>query len=751
MRSKAATDNPLEKPLRLCYYLYRQLSIDHSRFICGKAYTMDLIQIDENGLHLVFEKTEDFGCKLLHFSALPFDERSLLHVHDRETGGLRLNTERYNLLEIMISGQNRPGERHGNKYISTSPGDRMKLVYFADKHNEFGRRLEIHMEDKICGIETVSHMQFYNGIQAVRCWTDVKNVGTEPQGLEYVSSFALTGIEKEGMLSTDDKMRVWYPHNGWQREMQWESYTFPQLGLARCQPEEIQRSSKVIGATNIGNWSTKEYLPMGLLENTETGSNLFWQIEHNGSWHWEISDQMGNFYIQLSGPTETESHWWKNLQPGETFTTVPVCVGSTLGKFDDAMGELTKYRRMIRRKNADNEKLCVIFNDYMNCLWGNPTTAKELPLIDAAHKAGCEYFCVDAGWYADGFWWDNVGEWLPSKERFPNGLEEVMDYIRSKGMIPGVWLEIEVMGICCPKAARVHPDWFFTRHGKKVHDRSRWQLDFRNPEVVEHANEVVDRLVRDYHVGYIKMDYNIEPGIGTELNADSMGDGLLGHERAYLAWLDSVFARYPDLVIENCSSGGMRIDYAMLSRHSIQSTSDQEDYLRYASIAANAPSGLTPEQSAIWSYPMKGGGREEAVFNMCNALMQRIHQSGHLAEIPEEDFTLVKEALDYYKTIRGDIKRALPFWPLGTSHFADTWVSLGLKTAHKAYITVWRRGVPDGRCTLPVDFLRGNEHVNVRCAYPANHNTKCAWNPEKGTLTVDLPAPICARIFELEY
>lgn len=148
---------------------------------------------------------------------------------------------------------------------------------------------------------------------------------------------------------------------------------------------------------------------------------------------------------------------------------------------------------------------------------------------------------------------------------------------------------------------------------------------------------------------------------------------------------------------------------------------------------------------------MKGGGREEAVFNMCNALMQRIHQSGHLAEIPEEDFTLVKEALDYYKTIRGDIKRALPFWPLGTSHFADTWVSLGLKTAHKAYITVWRRGAPDGRYTLPVDFLRGNEHVNVRCAYPANHNTKCAWNPEKGTLTVDLPAPICARIFELEY
>ena len=61
------------------------------------------------------------------------------------------------------------------------------------------------------------------------------------------------------------------------------------------------------------------------------------------------------------------------------------------------------------------------------------------------------------------------------------------------------------------------------------------------------------------------MDYNIEPGIGTELDADSVGAGLLAHERAYLAWLDSVFKKYPDLVIENCSSGGLRIDYALLS------------------------------------------------------------------------------------------------------------------------------------------------------------------------------------------
>lgn len=60
------------------------------------------------------------------------------------------------------------------------------------------------------------------------------------------------------------------------------------------------------------------------------------------------------------------------------------------------MGELTKYRRMIRRPNKDNENLPVIFNDYMNCLFGDPTTEKELPLIDAAAAMDCEYYVIDA-------------------------------------------------------------------------------------------------------------------------------------------------------------------------------------------------------------------------------------------------------------------------------------------------------------------------------------------------------------------
>ncbi|MDT8718616.1 alpha-galactosidase [Clostridium sp. 19966] len=700
---------------------------------------MNQIYINENNMHLVFEITEEKELKLLHFSALPF------RAEDIKARSIKGS---FNLVEIDIAGLDRPLERHGTKYIVTAPGYRMKYENHRDYRNNLGRKLEFTIFDQETGIYVISHIQFYDGASVIRSWSEVINKGSETQTLVYISSFNYTGIEKEGILPRDEKMQLKIPHNSWQREMDWQVYTLEQLGIGQSQPVVEQRSSKAIGITNTGNWSTKEYLPMAFLENTETSTNLFWQIEHNGSWHWEISDQTAHLYLALSGPTETESHWFKNLKPEESFISVPVAVGVSSGSFDTAMGELTKYRRIIRRPNKDNESLAIIFNDYMNCLWADPTTEKELPLIDAAAAAGCEYFCIDAGWYSAGFWWDNVGEWQESRERFPNGLKEVTDYIRSKGLIPGVWLELEVMGIKCPKASKVPEDWFFVRHGKKVYDRSRYQLDFRNPQVIQHANEVIARLISEYGVGYIKMDYNIEPGIGTELNADSIGDGLLGHERAYLAWLDSIFAKYPDLIIENCSSGGLRIDYAMLQRYSIQSTSDQDDYRRYATIAANSPSGLTPEQSAIWSYPLTEGDKEEVVFNMVNAMLLRIHQSGHLGNISEDRKYLVKEALDYYKSMRLDIKTSLPFWPLGLSKFSDGWVSLGLRAEKKLYVAVWRRNSAGNTCILPIQYTAGKK-VSVKCAYPSYEECEYQWNDVNKTLTVKLPKQFTARLFEI--
>ena len=77
-----------------------------------------------------------------------------------------------------------------------------------------------------------------------------------------------------------------------------------------------------------------------------------------------------------------------------------------------------------------------------------------------------------------------------SKERFPGGLKEVMDYIRSKGMVPGVWLELEVMGIKCPKADKVPDDWYPTKLDIAI--ASVITLDIRPDVTLLHIVEITD-------------------------------------------------------------------------------------------------------------------------------------------------------------------------------------------------------------------------------------------------------------------
>ncbi|KAF1297395.1 alpha-galactosidase [Enterococcus sp. JM4C] len=692
------------------------------------------IEINENGLYAVLEITKEKDIRLLHLADCPYDAQP---IGDEELE----NNQR--LVEVKFSGENAV-KHHGPRQVGTLPGYRLEYQNYTESENQFGKYIEFHLTDPETLAAVTVCWQFYTGVKALRTWTRVENRGTNVIGMEHISSFYLANIDAQGLKPRNEKLRIHMPHSSWSNEGMWKNYSFEELGFYS---NEIASSKRIFGS-NTGTWSSHELAPMAILENTEANAYTAWQIENQGSWNWEISGVKKLMYLQLSGPNDRQNHWYKELEAGESFETVPTAIAFAHGKLDDVLKELTNYRRKIRRPNKDNQTLGVIFNDYMNCLFGDPTTEKELPLIDAAAEIGCEYYCVDAGWYSAGEWWDGVGEWQPSFERFPNGIQEVTSYIKEKGMIPGLWLEIEVMGINSPLAKTTPKDWFFHRHGKPVIDRSRYQLDFRNPDVQTFADEIISRVVEEYGVGYIKMDYNIDAGAGTDLDSDSLGDGLLEHNRAYLTWLDRQFEKYPDLIIESCSSGGMREDYALLSRHSLQSTSDQENYLMTGAIAANASSLMTPEQAAVWSYPLRTGDINEVVFNMANAMLLRIHQSGHLVEISDERKAIVKEAIQTYKEeLRQYIPISNPVYPLNTfANFEDEWFSFGWQAEGKTYFAVWKKEPTNHSITLDFSALK-NKEINLNLVFPKKWDYQSSWNKTKGQLSLSFNGTNTARIF----
>ncbi|MDH6622505.1 alpha-galactosidase [Streptomyces sp. LBL] len=612
----------------------------------------------------------------------------------------------------------------GSRFTGTAFGTRLRYRDHRAGRRSDGEWLTVELHDPATGLTALVELTSPVGLPVLRSRVRLRNEGTEPLVVQSVSSLLLGGLPAPGALE------VHRARNDWLAECRW--YTEPLRGtVADINGDVHQHDSRAaLALTGRGSWPTDGHLPMGALTERDGGRAWLWQIESPAGWRWDLGEHARGTYLALNGPTDAEHQWRTRLAPGAEFTTVPAALALGAG-FDAAMGALTSYRRAVRRPHPDHATLPVVFNDYMNTLMGDPTTAKLLPLIDAAAEAGAEYFCIDSGWYADDTdgWWDSVGAWLPSPRRFPGGgIGTVLDRIRERGMVPGLWLEPEVVGVRSPVASALPPEAFFQRDGVRLAEQGRHQLDLRHPAARAHLDETVDRIVGDWGVGYLKLDYNIVVDPGTCAPGDiSPGAGLLGHTQAYLDWLSGVLDRHPGLVVENCASGGMRMDGATLAVTQLQSTSDQQDPLRYPPIAVSAPTAVPPEQGAVWAYPQPEFDDDLITFTLGGALLGRIHLSGHLDRMSTRQLDLVRDAVRTYKTIRADLAQAVPFWPLGLPGWTDQWLALGMRVPgdRTSYLSVWRRG-GEAELRIPVAHLVGSGEVRPDILHPSAPGAEAA-------------------------
>lgn len=646
--------------------------------------------------------------------------------------------------EVQFAGYQLP---QGSRHVAL--GGTLSLRYAS--HTEIvgdGSKTLRLVQVTDSGIRVEQRWQAFDGLPVIRCSVVVTNTSNAPVTLDHVSSFTYNGFARFATPTWSDDVRLAIPHNTLYGEFQWQQSRLPELGIydVGFTQDDVHSSKKRVSVTGLGTQPTTEFLPMGALTDESRGVAIAWQIEHNGSWHWEVGDHRGAIFVTAGGPTDQEHQWRTRLEPGSSFQSVPVAVTAVVGDLVDVFPPLTRYRRRIRRLNDDDVALPVVFNDFMNSLLAEPTEEKLLPVIAAAARVGSEYFCVDAGWYSnEPGWWRTVGEWEESTTRFPHGFAFVFDAIRAKGMIPGLWIEPEVIGVDSPVVDIIPDSALFWRSGARVNGQGRYQLDFRSPAVVARMDSVIDRLISDYGLGYLKFDYNINGGIGTEVGGVSAGEGLLEHNRAFLAWIDGLFDRHPGLVIEACSSGGARIDYATLARHSILSTSDQTNHYRYVPIAAGAPTGLTPEQAAVWVYPQPEFGTEELWLSIVNGMLSRPQLSGGMWKLSDDQLDVVAEGVRVYKQFRAVIPESTPVWPLGLPGWTDDWIAQGLRSGDELYLAVWRRG---GLETVEFTVAGFDGSSSIEVLFPVDAPGTVAWTA-RGALRVALPKTGSARLLRI--
>ena len=498
------------------------------------------------------------------------------------------------------------------------------------------------------------HLLYREGEKSLRSYSVFRNNGTEKAVLELLSSFSLGKISPYMEGDGHDTMKVHRIRSVWSMEGRLESRTMEELQLEPSWAGHAVRSERF---GQVGSMPVNGYFPCLVLEDTK--NHIFWgaQIAHNASWQMEVYRRGDD--IQISGGLADREfgHWMKTIEPGEHFAT-PEAILSVCR--DESLEPI--FQRLTSALEADvdagpecEQELPVIFNEYCTT-WGCPSHENISEILNAIKDRGFSYFVIDCGWYKqEGIPWDiAMGDYEVSKELFPDGLQKTIDLIKANGMKPGIWFEIDNVG--SEAKAYQMKEHLLSRDGHTLTTSMRRFWDMRQPWVQEYLTERVIGTLQKYGFEYMKMDYNDTIGLGCD-GAESLGEGLRQNMEASYAFIQKVKKEVSGIILENCSSGGHKLEPLMMSACSMASFSDAHECEEIPIIAANLHRVILPRQSQIWAVIRETDSLKRIAYSVANTFLGRMCISGDVWRLSEEQWKVIDDGIDFYKKIASVIKK----------------------------------------------------------------------------------------------
>jgi len=477
---------------------------------------------------------------------------------------------------------------------------------------------------------------------ATEVTTTVQNGGKEPLSMEMLTSVLLQDIKAD---------RIHRLLSFWSAEGKHKVDTIKDLDLEHSWSGHGVR---VLKFGNLGSMPVRAYFPFVAVEDSETGTFTAVMLYAPSSWQIEVLVR-GDDTVSISGGIADRDfgHWTKKLMPGESYVA-PKALFATGNTLEDVCDKLVKAQNP-DISPADNH-MGIVFNEYCTT-WGNPTIDNLKKLADKIAGKGIQYLVMDSGWYGkcgeEGYWWDYRGDWRINKNRFPNGLKELTDYIRDKGMIPGIWFEFENTSQKAPSF--YEEDHLVKKDGVPLTVGNVHFLDMEDQWVKDNLKENVINTLKDNNFGYIKVDYNETMGVGCD-GPEGMGENLRQKVLATQSFFKEMKREIPDLVIENCSSGGHRLEPSFMELASMASFSDAHECLSLPIIAANVQRVIKPSQSQIWAV-MRAKDRDERLwYSICATFLGRMGLSGDVYDLSDHQWDILDKGMDFYRKVSDIIR-----------------------------------------------------------------------------------------------
>lgn len=426
---------------------------------------------------------------------------------------------------------------------------------------------EITLKDKVYPLVVKQYYKAYKGTDVISTWVEITNNAKKALTLYKFASASLPVKRADNWLT--------HFHGTWGAENMMEE-------------EKLTNGQKVIankeGIRNTQTDNPSFMLTLDGCPQEENGRVIGASLAWSGNYLMKIIADNSRINV-IAGINEEVSHYI--LEPKETFVTPELAMTySSEGKG----GVSRAFHRWARayKLNQGNKERDILLNSWEGVYFNVNQEGMDQMMKDMSAMGG-ELFVMDDGWFGDKYPRNDdktsLGDWTVCKEKLPEGIGGLLASAKKHNIKFGIWIEPE-MANTKSELFEKHPDWVLSQDNRPLttgRGGSQVVLDLTNPEVQDFVFGVVDKLMTEYpEIAYIKWDANAAlMNYGSHyLPSQKQSHIYIEYHRGMNKVLERIRAKYPNLVIQACASGGGRVNYGFLPYFNEFWTSDDTDALQ---------------------------------------------------------------------------------------------------------------------------------------------------------------------------
>ena len=509
-------------------------------------------------------------------------------------------------------------------------------------------RARIHvftMQDKLMPFTVKVFYKAYKRVDVIETWTEITHQEKKAVTLKRFDSGHLT-------LRQGD---VWMTH----LHGNWAAETEPTM-------ERVTQGMKVISNTD-GTRNSHLDAPELMLSldgrpQEQTGRTIGLALCWSGNYELRVNTISHKEHHIYAGISPLSSEYV--LEPKETFETPHLAMTYSdqgMGGVSRSLHDWARKEGMLHRGMRTGD---ILLNSWEG-IYLDITEEKIIKMMDDIAAFGGELFVMDDGWFGDKYPRkkddSSLGDWVVDRQKLPNGIKALTDAAKQRHIKFGIWIEPE-MSNTTSELYEQHPDWVLQTKGRELKQgRGGTQvvLDMTNPKVQDFVFKIVDDLMTQYpEISYIKWDANapIQNYGSLYLPKSKQNNIYIDYHRGLIKTLQRIRAKYPDLVIQDCASGGGRANYGLLPYFDEFWVSDNTDALQRVYIQYGTslffPANAMAQHINHVPYWNTGGRRIPVKFRCDVAMSGRLGIELQPKDMTDEERQQTSTCIADYKQLR---------------------------------------------------------------------------------------------------